>query len=44
MERRKASDFPQELIDLLNGCVHGGISRRRNMRLGALPRRRSISC
>jgi carboxymethylenebutenolidase len=28
MERRKASDFPQELIDLLNGYVHGGISRR----------------
>lgn len=28
MERKKASDFPQELIDLLNGYVHGGISRR----------------
>jgi carboxymethylenebutenolidase len=28
MERRRASDFPQELIDLLNGYVHGGISRR----------------
>jgi carboxymethylenebutenolidase len=28
MERRKASDFPQELIDLLNGYVHGGLSRR----------------
>lgn len=28
MERRKASDFPQELIDLLNGYVHGGVNRR----------------
>jgi carboxymethylenebutenolidase len=28
MERRKASDFPQGLIDLLNGYVHGGLSRR----------------
>ena len=28
MERRRASDFPQELIDLLNGYMHGGISRR----------------
>lgn len=28
MERRRASDFPQELIDLLNSYVHGGISRR----------------
>jgi carboxymethylenebutenolidase len=27
-ERRKASDFPQELIDLLNGYVHGRVSRR----------------
>jgi carboxymethylenebutenolidase len=28
MERRKASDFPQELIDLLNSYVHGGATRR----------------
>lgn len=28
MERKKASDFPQELIDLLNRYVHGGIDRR----------------
>jgi carboxymethylenebutenolidase len=28
MERMKASDFPQELIDLLDGYVHGAISRR----------------
>ncbi|MEA2770445.1 MAG: carboxymethylenebutenolidase [Acetobacteraceae bacterium] len=28
MERKKASDFPQELLDLLDGYVHGGISRR----------------
>jgi carboxymethylenebutenolidase len=28
MERRKASDFPQELIDLFNGYVHGAIDRR----------------
>ena len=27
-ERRKASDFPQELIDLLNSYVHGQIGRR----------------
>src|SRR3954470_10668234 len=28
MERKKASDVPQELLDLFNGYVHGGISRR----------------
>lgn len=28
MERCKASDFPQELLDLFDGYVHGGISRR----------------
>ena len=28
MERMKASDFPQELIDLLNSYVHGQVSRR----------------
>jgi carboxymethylenebutenolidase len=28
MDRKKASDFPQELIDLLNRYVHGGIDRR----------------
>jgi carboxymethylenebutenolidase len=28
MERKKTSDFPQELIDLLNGYVHGAVSRR----------------
>jgi carboxymethylenebutenolidase len=28
MHRRKASDFPQELLDLFHGYVHGGISRR----------------
>src|SRR3954449_4328664 len=27
-ERKKASDFPQELLDLFNGYVHGGINRR----------------
>jgi carboxymethylenebutenolidase len=32
MERRKASDFPQGLIDLLNGYVHGGLSRRQFLR------------
>ncbi len=31
-ERRKASDFPQELIELLNGYVHGRIGRRRFLR------------
>ena len=28
MERKKASDFPQELLHLFNGYLHGGISRR----------------
>jgi carboxymethylenebutenolidase len=28
MERKKASDFPQELLNLLDGYVHGGLSRR----------------
>jgi carboxymethylenebutenolidase len=28
MERKKASDFPQELINLFDDYVHGGISRR----------------
>jgi carboxymethylenebutenolidase len=28
MEQKKASDFPQELLDLFDQYVHGGISRR----------------
>ena len=28
MERKKASDFPQDLLDLFDQYVHGGISRR----------------
>ena len=28
MKRKKASDFPQELLSLLDEYVHGGISRR----------------
>jgi carboxymethylenebutenolidase len=28
MHRKKASDFPQELLDLFDAYVHGGISRR----------------
>jgi len=28
MERKKASGFPQELLNLFDGYVHGGISRR----------------
>jgi carboxymethylenebutenolidase len=28
MERRKASDFPQEVLDLFDGFVHGRLSRR----------------
>jgi carboxymethylenebutenolidase len=28
MKRMKASDFPQELLDLYDGYVHGGLSRR----------------
>ena len=32
MERKKASDFPQELLNLLDGYVHGGISRRQFLR------------
>jgi carboxymethylenebutenolidase len=29
MERKKATDFPQELLNLFDRYVHGGISRRR---------------
>ena len=29
MERKKASDFPQELLNLFDRYVHGGIDRRR---------------
>ena len=32
MQRKRASDFPQELIDLLNGYVHGGVTRRQFLR------------
>ena len=28
MVRKKASDFPQELLDLFDGYVHGGMNRR----------------
>src|ERR1700690_3719300 len=28
MERKKASDFPQELLNLFDGYVHGRLSRR----------------
>jgi carboxymethylenebutenolidase len=28
MDRKRASDFPQELLHLFDGYVHGGISRR----------------
>ena len=28
MHRKKALCFPQELLDLFDGYVHGGISRR----------------
>jgi len=28
MERRKASDYPQEVLDLFDGYVHGSINRR----------------
>src|ERR1700687_3066164 len=28
IERKKASDFPQELLNLLDGYVHGRVSRR----------------
>src|SRR5580700_5170654 len=28
MERKKAGDFPQELLNLFDGYVHGGINRR----------------
>src|SRR5437879_12300336 len=28
MERRKASDYPQELLDLFHRYVHGDVSRR----------------
>ena len=29
--RRKASDFPQELLNIFDGYVHGGIDRREFM-------------
>jgi carboxymethylenebutenolidase len=32
VERRKSTDFPQPLIDLLNTYLHGGISRRQFLR------------
>jgi len=28
MERKKASDFPQEVLNLFDGYVHGRMSRR----------------
>jgi carboxymethylenebutenolidase len=28
MERKKASDFPQEVLDIFDGYVHGRINRR----------------
>ena len=28
MERKRASDFPQELLNLFDQYVHGGLSRR----------------
>jgi carboxymethylenebutenolidase len=28
MERRKASDYPQEVLDLFDGYVHGRLTRR----------------
>ena len=28
MERKRASEFPQELLNLFDGYVHGGMSRR----------------
>ena len=28
MDRKKASDFPQELLNLFDGYVHGRINRR----------------
>src|ERR1700746_3498976 len=31
MERKKASDFPQELLNLFDKYVHGGLSRREFM-------------
>jgi carboxymethylenebutenolidase len=36
MERKKASDFPPEVLKLFDGYVHGGITRRDFLeRLGA---------
>ncbi|HZZ61637.1 MAG TPA: dienelactone hydrolase family protein [Roseiarcus sp.] len=32
MERKKASDFPQDLLDLFDAYVHGGIDRRAFLR------------
>jgi hypothetical protein len=50
MDRRKASDFPQELLDLFGGYVHGGISRRQffdgaqKFAVGASPPRSCSAC
>jgi hypothetical protein len=39
MERKKASDLPQELLNLFDGYVYGGISRRQFWRVRSdLPR------
>jgi carboxymethylenebutenolidase len=41
MERKPASDFPQELLNLFDQYVHGGISRRAFLDDGHRPTRGS---
>ena len=36
MERKKASDFPPEVLKLFDGYVHGFISRRDFLEVGSL--------
>ena len=39
MERRKASDYPQELLDLFHRYVHGDINRRDFLEGAVAPQR-----
>ena len=50
MNRKKASDFPQELLDLFDGYVHGGSAGgnssmgHKSLRSGASPPRPCSAC
>jgi carboxymethylenebutenolidase len=43
MERKKASDFPPEVLKLFDGYVHGGISRREFLEVPDAPWRVSAA-